>query len=201
MREKIDEFEKYIQELPSLSIAHSDSVGNYVQTVVDRIVRSDICDLREKLPMPDKAYLIGRYHDIGKFGISNELWESPARFTEIEYRLAQAHTVIGAYIVRSRLSLSELSDETDIKNIIAESCLYHHERWDGTGYPFGLKGDQIPLYSRIVALADSYDAMIEQRPYKKSISKEEALAEIRAQKGKQFDPVPADIFCEIMSSL
>ena len=76
--------------------------------------------------------------------------------------------------------------------------MFHHERWDGTGYPFGLKGEQIPLYARIVAIADCYDAMIEDRPYKKNMSSESAIAEIRQQKGKQFDPVLAAIFCEAM---
>ncbi|MGN0179662.1 MAG: HD-GYP domain-containing protein [Monoglobaceae bacterium] len=201
MHEKINELEPYIQALPQYFISHSEAVEEYVQMMADALDR--ITDTEHpfyrKLPMPDKAYLIGRYHDIGKAGISNVMWESSSRFSEEEYKLAQTHTVIGAHFVMPRLSLSALSNEADIYCMIAESCLFHHERWDGTGYPFGLKGEQIPLYARIVALADCYDAMIEERPYKENISKEAALAEIQRQKGKQFDPYLADLFCKAIS--
>ena len=152
----------------------------------------------QQLPMPDKAYLIERYHDIGKAGITNALWEKSARFSDAEYKLAQMHIVIGAHFVMPKLSLIDMADDTDIDRIIAECCLFHHERWNGTGYPFGLKGEQIPLYARIVAIADCYDAMIEERPYKKKMSAESALEEIQWQKGKQFDPEWTDIFCKAM---
>lgn len=200
MQNKIDKLEPYIQALPRLFAHHSCAVGEYTQIIAD-----GVCRLAEagrfpypKLPMPDKAYWIGRYHDIGKAGISNELWENSARFSDMEYKLAQMHTVIGAHFVKPKLSLADLSDETDLQSIIAECCLFHHERWDGTGYPCGLKGEQIPLYARIVAIADCYDAMIEERPYKEKMTIEAALAEIQRQKGKQFDPVLADIFCEAL---
>lgn len=200
MQHKINKLEPYIKELPKLFILHSDAVGKYTQITADEICR--LTDKKifpySKIPMPDKAYLIGRYHDIGKSGISNVMWEDSARFSDVEYKLAQTHTVIGAHFVKSKLSLADLSDDSDLLSIIAKCCLFHHERWDGTGYPFGLKGEQIPLYARIVAIADCYDAMIEERPYKKKMSTESAIAEIRQQKEKQFDPILADIFCEAM---
>ena len=198
LQHKINKLEPYIKKLPKLFISHSDAVGKYTE-------RDEICKATDKenfsclkLPMPDKAYLIGRYHDIGKSGISNALWESSTRFSDAEYKLAQLHTVIGAHFVKPTLSLAGLSDDSDRLSIIAKCCVVHPERWDGSGYPFGLKGEQIPLYARIVAIADCYDAMIEERPYKKNMSSESAIAEIRQQKGKQFDPVLADIFCEAM---
>ncbi|MGN0179517.1 MAG: HD-GYP domain-containing protein [Monoglobaceae bacterium] len=201
MNGEIYELEPYIQALPQVFISHSDAVGEYVQMMADELCRladtgKTVC---QRLPMPDCAYLIGRYHDIGKAGISNEMWEKTTRFSDDEYKLAQMHTVIGAHFVMPGLSLPKMADDTNLYNIIAESCMFHHERWDGSGYPFHLKGERIPLYARIVALGDCFDAMIEERPYKDNMSKEAALAEIQRQKGKQFDPGLAEVFCKIIS--
>lgn len=200
MQKKISELEPYIQVLPQCFISHSEAVGEYVQMMADALCRLTDAEknIRQKLPMPEKAYLIGRYHDIGKAGISNAMWEKTSRFSDEEYKLAQTHTVIGAHFVMPRLSLPDLLEEEDLYGIMAECCMFHHERWDGSGYPFGFKGEKIPLYARIVALADCFDAMIEKRPYKENMSEEAALAEIQWQKGKQFDPVLADIFCKVM---
>lgn len=82
---------------------------------------------------------------------------------------------------------------------VAEYILAHHERWDGKGYPRGLKGEEIPLLARIIAITDAYDAMMSDRPYRKAISKEEALAEIKANAGTQFDPKFAEFFVKLMS--
>ena len=83
---------------------------------------------------------------------------------------------------------------------VAESILCHHERWDGSGYPQGLSGENIPQLSRILAVVDAYDAMTQNRPYRKAMSHEEALAEIRCNSGKQFDPHIVDIFLEIIAA-
>ena len=81
----------------------------------------------------------------------------------------------------------------------AQCCLYHHERWDGNGYPFGFSKESIPLPARIIGIADAYDAMIADRPYHKGISEAAALAEIQKGAGTQFDPVLTEVFLEVMS--
>ena len=198
MQEKVRKLEKYTKGLPEFIVEHGRSVGRYVHMIAVELLKEEENTLYGKLPMADKAYLIGKYHDIGKAGISNELWESPSRFTDAEYKLAQAHTVIGAHFIKPKLMLTDLSDGSDFESILAGSCLFHHERWDGEGYPFRLSGEQIPLYARIVAVADAYDAMIEKRPYKDSLPVESALEELNRQKGKQFDPVIVDVFCKAL---
>ena len=84
----------------------------------------------------------------------------------------------------------------DMWETIAQCCQYHHERWDGTGYPFGLKEEEIPWCARVIAIADTFNAMTAERPYREKMPYEAAVREIRCQAGKQFDPTLAHFFCE-----
>jgi len=125
-------------------------------------------------------------HDIGKLGIPDHILLKPGRLTKAERAQMCMHTTIGG-----RLLTQSSSHLTQIAEQIA---LTHHERWDGTGYPRGLHGDQIPLVGRIVAIADVFDALTSVRPYKPAWSVEQALAEIERQRGHQFDPHLVDLF-------
>ena len=127
-------------------------------------------------------------HDIGRIGIPDQILNKPTRLTAEEYALIQDHTVIGEEILKDATFLPHL----------AEVARSHHERYDGTGYPDGRSGDAIPLYARIVALADSYDAMNSRRIYRNRLSKEMIYEEIRKNRGKQFDPALADLFLCLM---
>ncbi|PKM77819.1 MAG: diguanylate cyclase [Firmicutes bacterium HGW-Firmicutes-15] len=122
--------------------------------------------------------LITRLHDIGKIAIPNSILNKPGELSAEEWELIKKHPEIG---YRIALSSPELAP-------IAETILYHHEHWDGTGYPFGLKGENIPLISRIIALADAYDVMINGRTYKRALDKTEVWVEIERCSGTQFDP-------------
>jgi diguanylate cyclase (GGDEF)-like protein/PAS domain S-box-containing protein len=128
--------------------------------------------------------LLSTLHDIGKIGISDLLLNKPGKLSEEEWIEMKKHPEIG---YRIAMSTSELAP-------IAEYILYHHERWDGNGYPQGLKGTEIPLLSRIIAVADAYDAMTEDRPYRVAMSQQEAVDELRYNAGKQFDPNIVEIF-------
>jgi len=118
--------------------------------------------------------------------IKDNILNKPGKLSEQEWNEMKRHTDIGYKIISSSFNMLELAD----------GILSHHERWDGTGYPRGLKGEAIPRVARIIALADSYDAMISERPYRKALSEEEAFAEIRENAGKQFEPEIARIFIE-----
>jgi len=128
----------------------------------------------------------GLIHDIGKVGIPEGILNSTKRLTDDEWRQVKEHPEIGYRILSSSLEFAE----------IAEDVLEHHERWDGKGYPRGLSGKNISLNARIICLADSYDEMVSERPYKLMMTKHEAIEEIRYYSGKKFDPEIAQIFIE-----
>lgn len=125
-------------------------------------------------------------HDIGKIGISDEILNKEAKLDENEYDEIKKHPEIGYRI------LSSVNEFSGLSNFV----LAHHERWDGKGYPRGLKGEEIPIQSRIIALADSYDAMTNELTYKKALIKDEAIEEIKRCSGTQFDPDIAEVFIE-----
>lgn len=123
-------------------------------------------------------------HDIGKIAIDERILNKPGELVDQEWNDIKRHPEVGYRILNTSIDFSELA------NCIAA----HHERWDGTGYPKGLKGENIPLISRIIAIADSYDAMTSDRPYRKAMSQEEACREIGKNSGTQFDPLIAELF-------
>lgn len=132
-----------------------------------------------------KLKIAGLLHDIGKIAIEEGILNKPGKLTEQEWYEIKRHPDIGYRILNSSPDMLELAD-----------CIWaHHERWDGTGYPKGLKGEAIPVVARIIALADSYDAMTSERS-RNDLSEEEVLAEIRNNAGTQFDPEIARIFIE-----
>lgn len=120
----------------------------------------------------------GLMHDCGKMGIADSILLKPAPLTDEEFEILKQHTVYGGNI---------LQNMTTIKGI-REAALYHHERYDGKGYPEGLKGDEIPFYARLIGVADSYDAMSSDRCYRKGLPKDVILKELKKNTGTQFDP-------------
>jgi putative two-component system response regulator len=124
-------------------------------------------------------------HDVGKIGVPDAILRKPARLTSDEFEQVKQHTSLGARLLSgSQLPLLQLAEEI---------ALYHHERWDGTGYA-SLGEQAIPMAARIVAIADTFDVMTHDRPYRAAVSKEDALAEVSRQSGKQFDPRLVEVF-------
>lgn len=139
----------------------------------------DICKLLKLSDIEtEKIYMAAELHDIGKIGVPDEILNKKDPLTDEEWERVKAHSEIGYSIV-------EKSNEL-IK--IADIILYHHERWDGGGYPYNLKGEEIPLGARIIAICDAIDAMNSNRPYRKGLTFEESYKEIIKNRGIQFDP-------------
>ena len=124
-------------------------------------------------------------HDLGKITVDDDILRKPGRYEPKEYEIMKTHAEKGALIVRE--ILNDIDDESFTQ--LAENVAhYHHERWDGNGYPKGLKGDDIPLEARIMAIADVYDALVSKRVYKEKMSFAEADRIIKENMGTQFDP-------------
>ncbi len=134
--------------------------------------------------------IIGLFHDIGKVSIPESVLNKVGELTDYDWEQIRRHPEVGYRV------LSNVRDMADI----AEYVLAHHERWDGTGYPRGLMGEEIPLQSRIIAVADAYDAMLSYRPYRNSLTQSEAIAELRRCSGTQFDPYVVDVFLRTLEA-
>ncbi len=147
---------------------HSDRVAQYALALLDHVGGMD----------PEELRIGAQLHDVGKIGVSEEVLRKAGPLTPEEVAQMQEHPTIGVGI------LGPLLDDEDALAVVH----HHHERWDGRGYPAGLAGEDIPLGARIAAVADTFDAMTSSRPYRAAKSAEEALAEIAAESGTQFDP-------------
>ncbi len=158
--------------------------GAYPKEITDEFVRRIV----------DSAPL----HDLGKIGVPDAILNKPGKLTDEEFDIIKSHTKIGGRIISSLISAvpdSEyLYDAMDL-------ALYHHEKWNGRGYPMGLSGEDIPISARIMAVADVFDALVSNRSYKKGFPYEKALAIIREERGAHFDPIVVDAFFAVKDEI
>ena len=171
LSEKSQETEEHAQRLVKLSKAVGQAIGLTDQQF-------------------DELELFSALHDIGKIGIDDQILNKPGKLTDLEWNEMKKHSEVGYRIAMTAPNLMS----------IADYILAHHERWDGNGYPQKLAGESIPLLSRILAVVDAFDAMTEDRPYRKGMSKQAAITEIEKNAGLQFDPEIAKIFVKTLSS-
>ncbi len=154
--------------------------------------------LAQKYPLGDdyvsQIYRVGPLHDIGKVAVADQILLKAGKLTEDEFNEIKKHTSIGAQAIESIIGNQVIS--RGYLNMAREIALYHHEKMDGSGYPSGLKGQDIPLAARIFALGDAYDAIVSPRSYKKALTHEEAVKRIVECRGTHFDPVVVDIFLQ-----
>jgi HD-GYP domain-containing protein (c-di-GMP phosphodiesterase class II) len=135
----------------------------------------------------DLIHIGGHLHDVGKFSLPDSILKKPGPLTKEEWQLVKQHPVIGAKCFENIKIFQG-------KGGVIEMILYHHERWDGKGYPYGLRKREIPLSARIIAVADAFSAMIDRRPYREPLSFDLALEELKKGAGSQFDPEVVEAF-------
>jgi len=169
-----------LYEKNSREMEHSKRVANICEKIAQR--------MNLELNIVSKLKIAGLMHDIGKIGIPDSILDKPDRLSEEEFSLIRKHSEVGYRILSAANEFSE----------IADYILAHHERWDGRGYPKGLRGTDIPVYSRIISIADSFDAMTSDRSYRKAMTLEEAKNEIMKNSNIQFDPTIVKIFIDII---
>lgn len=142
----------------------------------------------------DYVLKTAKLHDIGKIGVPDAILLKPGALSAPEFEVIKKHTLIGAEMLQSGI---ENMGEASLLNVALEIAMSHHEKWDGTGYPYGLRGEGIPLSGRIMAVADVYDALISVRPYKPAFPHREARVIIGQGRGTHFDPWLVDLFMEL----
>ena len=175
INESIETFTGFIDAKDPYTNGHSKRVAQYT-----RLLAKEFGFEGEEL---DRIYYIALLHDCGKIGVPDNILGKPGKLTDEEFEIIKSHTVRGGEILTHFKSLSDAD----------EGARYHHERYDGRGYPEGKAGDDIPFIARMICVADSFDAMNTDRVYRKKLSKERILSEIETNKGKQFDPRVADV--------
>ncbi len=173
-------FAKTIDAKDKYTKGHSVRVARYSRELVKRMGRS----VKEQ----DEIYQIALLHDMGKIRIPDNIINKPGRLTDEEFSMIKLHCVNGYHILKN---INKFPD-------LAVGAKYHHERYDGTGYPSGLKGDNIPECARIIAVADSYDAMTSNRSYRYALPQKIVRDEMEKGKGSQFDPAIADIMLQMI---
>jgi len=172
---------KIIEMKDPYTEGHSEEVAKWSKSIA------------QKLNLPKKELeeikLAATFHDIGKIGIHDRILNKPGRLSEEEYAKIKKHPVLGANL---------FSNIEELKNV-SKIIRYHHEWYNGEGYPDRLAGEKIPLGSRIISIADAYQAMTSDRPYRKALSKREAIAELKSCAGSQFDPEIVMVFIRMLN--
>lgn len=163
------------------TLHHSENVAKYGVKIAEKLnLSKEECSI---------IRIGGLLHDIGKIGVPEHILTKPGKLTEDEYNVITTHPTIGYEIIKHVTSFH--------RNGVLDIVLYHHERYDGKGYPAGLKGEEIPLVARIISVADTFDAMISRRVYREELDLAFTLNEIKKNKGTQFDPEIVDVFLSL----
>jgi putative two-component system response regulator len=166
----------------------------YLQSLVNELFRQEI--YAEETAVWDMDFFLpsAQLHDVGKIAISDTILNKPAKLTQEEFEIMKSHVVVGVEAIDKIINLA------DEHTFLSHAKLFigtHHEKWDGKGYPYGMSGENIPLEGRLMAIADVYDALVSERPYKKAFTHEEAKKIIEEGSGSHFDPTLIGVFSRV----
>jgi putative nucleotidyltransferase with HDIG domain len=191
--ERAEQLLKLSEEMVQTLAKTIDAKDKYTNGHSFRVSRYSMALARKIGWSEDEIQTLGReglLHDIGKIGVPDAVLNKPGRLTDEEFKIIQSHTLVGDTILKQSGSLTDTA-------LVAR---HHHERYDGHGYPDGLKGESIPLHARLVAIADAYDAMRSDRIYRKGLPADVIRSEMIKGRGTQFDPKLLDEFMQLMDT-
>lgn len=191
IKQKEEEYKKITDETISTITGAIDAKDPYTEGHSKRVADFSVKIARKygiDEETCERLYYIALLHDIGKIGVPDSILKKPDRLTNDEFQIIKQHTTAGGEILKNFTMLDGVS----------EGAKYHHEKYDGTGYPNGLKGEEIPLFARIISVADTFDAMNSSRCYRKALDLDVIIGEIEKNKGRQFDPKIADVAIQIL---
>ena len=170
---------------------HIERTQNYLRLLVKRSIQNDVYSNELKEWNIDQFVMSSQLHDVGKINIKDSILMKPGKLTDEEFESMKNHTTFGKGIIERIESKTKENKFLEHAKLMAT---YHHEKWDGSGYPYGTKGKDIPLQGRLMAIVDVYDALTNDRPYKRAFSHAEALDIIKKGRGSHFDPMLCDVF-------
>ena len=190
----IEVMSELVEHRDGFTGGHITRTQRYIQILFDAISKFDVYK-KEMSPIDEVlAVLSSQLHDIGKIAIKDSILLKPNQLTHNEFEEMKSHVKLGENIIAR---IKERTDNHEFFEYARIFVKYHHEKWDGSGYPQGLKGEHIPLLGRVMAIADVYDALVSDRPYKQALSHEIAVKILNDGKGTHFDPKLIDLFAEV----
>ncbi|MCL2187677.1 MAG: response regulator [Defluviitaleaceae bacterium] len=183
-----------VENRDPLTGRHIDRTASYVEVLLSALLEKGVYTDELTQWDPEVIVAAARMHDLGKLTISDSILNKPGKLSEAEFEKIKTHTLEGEKIIEE---IAEKAGDGEFLRYAKLCAGSHHERWDGTGYPRGLKANEIPLLGRIMAIIDVYDALVSERPYKKAYTHEHAMQIIKENRGTHFDPLITDVFDEI----
>ena len=183
-----------IENRDSKTGGHIERTVAYMKILIDTMLEKGLYNEMLSCTDIDLFVSASRLHDVGKIIVTDSILNKPGKLLNEEYELIKTHTTIGEQIIDDIIDMT--GDVAFLQNAKLFAG-YHHERWDGKGYPYGLKGTKIPFHGRVMPIIDVYDALLSERSYKAPISHEKAVEIIMDNAGMQFDPTMADLFFEV----
>jgi len=180
------------------TIGHNDRLETYIKILIEAMKERGVYAEEINKWDIEKVAFSSRLHDMGKINILDTILNKSGKLSNEEYENIKSHTTEGEKIIDKMIEQTGEEEFLSNAKLYAE---YHHERWDGKGYPYGLKGEDIPLHGRIMAIIDAYDALVSKRPYKEAYTNEDAVNIISEDSGKQFDPKIVEVFLDIQDKL
>ncbi|MDR2542728.1 MAG: response regulator [Treponema sp.] len=173
---------------------HIERTQIYLQVLIDALRKSGL--YQNEVSSWDVELILqsAQLHDVGKIAIEDNILRKPGKLTDEEFTKIKGHTTFGKNIIEK---IKQSTSEHDFLEQARTLAFTHHEKWDGSGYPMNLKGEEIPLQGRLMAIVDVYDALISDRPYKKAISHKEAIKIIKSESGAHFDPAVVELFLSV----